>query len=59
MQFVGASAWSAAAAVAQGRDEVEGGCHLRAIVPVGAPQPQAERRAAGIGDEVALGTRLA
>ncbi|CAO4136112.1 hypothetical protein OFEAOIEE_LOCUS3863 [Methylorubrum extorquens] len=34
------------------------GRHRRAVVPLGARQPQAERRAARVGGEVALRTRL-
>ena len=44
---------------AQRRNGIEGGRHLRAVVPIGARQEEAERRAAGIGDEVALRARLA
>jgi hypothetical protein len=35
------------------------GRHLRAVVPVGARQPKTERRAAHVGDEVALRIRIA
>ena len=59
VQLVGASARPTASARAQRRDGIEGRSHLRAVVPVGACQPQAERRAAGVGDEVALRARLA
>lgn len=50
---------SAAPTRAQRRNGIEGGRHLRAVVPIGARQEEAERRAAGICDEVALRARLA
>ncbi len=59
MQLVGASARSAAPARAQRCNGIEGRRHLLAIVTVGLGQSQAERRAAGVGDEVALRARLA
>ena len=59
VQLVGASARSATPARAQWRDGIEGRGHLRAVMPVGARQPQAERRAASVGDEVALCARVA
>lgn len=38
---------------------IEGGCHHHAAVPVGPTQAEAERRTAGIDDEVARCARLA
>ena len=58
VQLVRSLSWPATAP-AQARDRIEGGRHERTVVLVGACQPQAERRAAGIGDDVALGARLA
>ena len=59
VQLAGPPAWSPAPSISQGRDGVEGLGHHHAVVPVGPAQAEAERRAARIGDEVALRTRLA
>jgi hypothetical protein len=59
VQLGGSVSWASAPAVAQGRDGIEGLGHHHAVVPVGPAQAEAERRAARVGDEVALGARLA
>jgi hypothetical protein len=59
VQLVGSPSRPSPSAVAQGRDGIEGRRHHHAVVPVGPTQADAERRAAGIGDEVAFRARLA
>ena len=59
MKLVGTAAWSTAPAAAHGRDRIEGRGHHHAVVAVGPREGQAEGRAAGIDDEVALGARFA
>ena len=58
MQLVGTASGSPASAVAQRREGIERLGHHRAVVPVGPAQADAERRAAGVGDAVALRARL-
>ena len=59
MQLVGSPARASPPPAAQGRDRVQRRGHQRAVVAVGAGQDEAERRTARVGDEVALGARLA
>ena len=59
MQLVRAPAWPAAASGPHARHGVQRGHQHHAVVAVGAAQRDAERRAAGIGDDVALGARPA
>ncbi len=59
VQLVRAASRSAAAAVPQGRDGIEGGRHHDAVVPIGPAQAEAQRGAARVGDEVALRAWLA
>lgn len=59
LQLVGPSTRASSPPFAQRRDRVPRRSHQRAVVAVGADQDEAERRAARVGDEVALGARLA
>lgn len=59
MRLVGASAWSIAPACVERRNGIKGRGLLRSVVPAGAQQLQAKRRAAEVGDEVPLRNRLA
>lgn len=59
VQLVGALARASTPPAAQGRDRFQRRGHQRAVVAVGTRQDEAERRATGVGDEVALGARLA
>ena len=59
VQLVGALARSAAPTRTERRNSIQGRRHFWAVVPAGAHQPHAERRAAGAGDEGALRARLA
>ena len=54
VQLVRAPAWSPAAPGPHARHGVQRGHQHHAVVPVGAAQRDAERRAAGVGDKVAL-----
>jgi hypothetical protein len=56
MKFRGPASRPASAA-AHARDDVEGGRQQLAVMPIGAAQLEAERRALAIRDEVALGAR--
>lgn len=59
VQLAGPVAWAFTTARANLRDRVERSNELGAVVSVGPGQDNAERRAAGIDDEVALRARLA
>lgn len=59
MEFPWASAWPATAAAAEARHGIEGWRQHLAVMAVGGAQGDAERRALGIGDDMALGARPA
>ena len=58
VQLVGAPTRAFPSPDAQGRDRIQLRSHQRAVVAGGTGQNEAERRAARVGDEVALGARL-
>ncbi len=59
VQLVGGATRAFPSPDAQGRDRIQLRSHQRAVVAGGTGQNEAERRAARVGDEVALGARLA
>ena len=59
VQLVRTASRSSAPTAPHRRDGVEGGRHHDGVVPVGPAQAEAERRAARVGDEMALRARLA
>ena len=59
VQLVRSAPRTAPAPIPDRRDGVQGGRQHHAVVPVGPAERQAERRAAGIRDEVAFGARFA
>lgn len=59
VQLVWTTSRSAAPTAPHRRDGIEGGRHHDGVVPIGTAQAEAERRAARVGDEIALRARLA
>lgn len=59
VQLAWPASWAAPSARTHGRDGVQRGSQLHAVVAVGAAQGDAERRAAPVHNEVALCARLA
>lgn len=59
MNLEGKAVWATAPAVSHQRDRIKGWGHHHAIVAVGPSESQAEGRVLGIGDEAALGPRVA